>query len=221
MSELRKEIVESQKQRSDLLRTKLIIVATLGAAGLGLTQTPASGAFLVLSLIPLVCFYVDLLCRHLQLRIVVIGTFLRMVASGEQAAYERFVGESARMGPSRTMNVFALEDWALEGSTVVLCIAVVLAGVALPAIVQNPTSQIPVMGTEVSLVQLGQILFSIAGVAGIALTLLVRKRCTLRRDALQTLSECAELRNEVRGMCGATPLVTPSSGGSEPSSLPS
>jgi hypothetical protein len=76
MSDLRTEIIESEKARSDLLKWKLIGVATLGAAGLGLNN-PQQGVrtYFLLPLIPLLCFYADQLCRHLTLRILVIAAF--------------------------------------------------------------------------------------------------------------------------------------------------
>src|SRR5215831_8078248 len=97
MSSLRKEIVEAQKVRSEILKWKLILVAALGAVGLGFSNpnTIVPNAYLVLLLIPLVCFYVDLLCRHMSLRIIVIGAFLRFGSKEtEDAAYESFVSEA-------------------------------------------------------------------------------------------------------------------------------
>jgi hypothetical protein len=100
---LRQEILNSQQVRSDLLKWKLALVGALGAAGLGLAGADVPGhAELVLCAVPFVSVYVDLLCRHLNLRILVIGTYL---ASSETAGrserkelmeYERFVEERAR-----------------------------------------------------------------------------------------------------------------------------
>ena len=77
------------------LKWKLILVAALGAVGLGFSNrnTVVPNAYLVLLLIPLVCFYVDLLCKHMSLRIIVIGAFLQFGSKEEDAAYERFVSE--------------------------------------------------------------------------------------------------------------------------------
>jgi hypothetical protein len=69
MSNLRQEI-DTEKTRADFQKWKLIAVAALGAMGLGLSQTPNAvrpiPAYLVLPLIPLICLYADLLCRHLR-----------------------------------------------------------------------------------------------------------------------------------------------------------
>ena len=63
-----------------MLKWKLVLVGTLGAAGLGLAgasrHTPGHPE-LVLCAVPFVSVYVDLLCRHLSLRILVIGRYLR------------------------------------------------------------------------------------------------------------------------------------------------
>ncbi len=83
--ELRDEIVESQKTRVDLLKWKIILAATLGAVALGFEGTPPSAAPFsheyLLCLIPLICLYVDLLCAHLNLRIMVIARYVQFVAA--------------------------------------------------------------------------------------------------------------------------------------------
>ena len=70
------EILASQKTRSTLLKWKLAIVASLGAAGLGLTSATSKSQIGLLSLIPFVCVYVDLLCTNINLRIILIGRYL-------------------------------------------------------------------------------------------------------------------------------------------------
>lgn len=83
---LRNEIVESEKARIDFLKYKLIVVGAIGVVGLGLKdQAPYP---LVLMLIPLCCLYVDILCYHNTLRILVIGQFL----SQNGCPYEKFIG---------------------------------------------------------------------------------------------------------------------------------
>jgi hypothetical protein len=163
MSSLRQEIVEAQKVRSELLKWKLILVAALGAVGLGFSNPNivVPNAYLVLLLIPLVCFYVDLLCKHMSLRMIVIGAFLRFGSKDEDAAYERFVSEARAMGPRRSMNIFAFEEWALEGSTVVLSLLVMFVGLA-------PGS----LGISISAID--RYLFIGSGLAGLVLTFLVR-----------------------------------------------
>jgi hypothetical protein len=115
LMELRDEIVESQKARVDLLKWKIIIVATLGAVALGFesstppatlpTDSAAANAppfshDYLLCLIPLICLYVDILCSHLNLRMMVIGRYLQYTAATHDSGapvleYEQFV-ERAR-----------------------------------------------------------------------------------------------------------------------------
>jgi hypothetical protein len=143
MSNLRQEIIESEKARSDLLKWKLIGVSALAAAGLGFTQeSHRSGAYMVLPLIPLVCFYVDLLCRHESLRILVIAAFLRSQSNStdgearQEAAYEQFVKKKAR---TEKESVFVFQDYALEWSTGLLSLLFMVTGIlgyTIPSYVQ-------------------------------------------------------------------------------------
>jgi hypothetical protein len=137
-SSFRNEILETAKARVDLLKWKLIGVSALGSVGLGLTKTDGSAPpYLILALIPFVCFYVDLLCQHFALRILVIARFLTTSPKGEQAAYECFVEKTRNMGPKKKINVFDLESWALYWSTWVMSILTVFAGFILPPCVES------------------------------------------------------------------------------------
>lgn len=142
MDQLRSEIVESQKARTDFLRWKLVIVAALGAVGLGLSGS--HGPFvLVLLAIPLVCFYVDLLCNHINLRIQVIGAFIRLHQSEPQDKtlhdYELYVNGQRR--------AFELENGALKWSTWALSAAVGFYGLFLATVGKDLTEGIPLAGS--------------------------------------------------------------------------
>src|SRR5436309_2289100 len=132
MEQLRQEILQAEQTRSDLLKLKLSLVGTIGALGLGFSGSRSvEHAELVLAVIPLVCVYVDLLCRHLSLRIVVIGAFLRSPGAQEAreegeltAKYEKWAESARRLSrapdqrrENKTISAFDLEDWALEYST--------------------------------------------------------------------------------------------------------
>jgi hypothetical protein len=134
MEVLRAEIGEAHKARSDLLKWKLALVAGLGTIGLGLTQE--IGHPIVLIGIPLVCGYVDLLTRHLTLRIHVIGDFLRGRPQGrgdeELLAKEAFYRDYEAF-VERNRSVFAFEDWALYLSSIVLSLGVAAYGALLLA----------------------------------------------------------------------------------------
>ncbi len=127
METLRTELIESQKIRSDLLKWKLLIVAGIGGAALGFSGANNVNAHLVLAIIPIACFYVDMLCRHLSLRIKAIGLFVGFQAHENLVLrnYERYylnLSEKAWKGVS-------FETVALFGSTIILSLAVVPVGI--------------------------------------------------------------------------------------------
>src|SRR2546421_9370237 len=114
------EIIEAQKIRSDLLKWKIIVVAALGATGLGLSTQSLAYTDLVLCCIPFVCAYLDLLCRHLSLRIRVISRpweagWLSEANPTPDSPYtrvhERFV-QAARL-----QGILALEDFTVVASS--------------------------------------------------------------------------------------------------------
>lgn len=128
METLRQEILESQKARSDLLKWKLVVVAALGAAGLGFTSDTSAIAHVVLCFIPFACVYVDLLCRHLNLRIIVIGQFLKLEKPEDPSGqyihlYEKF--------SDQLPDAFALEAWALHWSSIIISILIIPLGMTI------------------------------------------------------------------------------------------
>lgn len=137
---LRDEIIESQKSRSDFFKWKLILVAALGATGLGLKEnaSPASGSILfehidyILLLIPYVCIYVDLVCKHETLRMLVIGHYLKGKPSDNEKDYEEFVSAARQLivdaDSNKTMSAYDLEDWALHSSTYIVSILIIIYG---------------------------------------------------------------------------------------------
>ena len=116
------EILESQKARSTLLKWKLAIIASLGAAGLGLTSETSKSYISLLSLIPLVCVYVDLLCTNINLRIILIGRYLHEIWGD---SYEKYAADRR--------DWFDLENWALYYST--YCVSFILLVYALVQLV--------------------------------------------------------------------------------------
>jgi hypothetical protein len=160
--ELRNEIIESEKARADLFKWKIVLVASLGAIALGLesalggedaaTKDPPITHTYVLCLIPLVCLYVDLLCSHLNLRIMVIGRYFQSVAargdgnlSADDVRYEEFAERARNLTSALVrrgrrilrkrrptnglrLNVFAFEDLAQHVSSIVLSSFVIAWG---------------------------------------------------------------------------------------------
>jgi hypothetical protein len=139
---LREEIIESQKARTDLLKWKLILVAFIGAAAFGIqgnsaapiagnnSAAPIAGnsaaptwppRILLLALVPFVCFYVDAVCIHNELRILNIARFIRQGGLGKVAAdYEHDCKTHRRE--------FSIESVALLGTTLLLSFVVLLVG---------------------------------------------------------------------------------------------
>lgn len=227
--ELRDEIVESQKARGDLFKWKIILVATLGAIALGFesaadevkakTVAPAFAHEYLLCLIPLVCLYVDLLCSHLNLRILVIGRYLRVATRGVDAAereaeYERFAerarsltktqtrrGKELRrqqrqQGGGRSFNAFAFEDLAQHLSSALLSLFVFLWGV--PAALASLCSiELPRLLTSGAARDSSGWFFIAAGIAGVALSLLAYWRYGRRLLALSGLAEDFEHQDSV------------------------
>ncbi len=173
MEAFRDEIVEAEKGRTDLLKWKLILVAALGAIGLGIsnpssTAKPILSLHLTLCLIPLVCVYVDLLCKHLQMRILVISKFFvhKYNNTDETScfkSYEIFCNDNR--------SVFNLEDWAQQWSTQFLSVLVIVAALIL----KLPRTDLLVL------------VFS--GTCGIIFTLLIDRAYEHKRDSIGKLKE--------------------------------
>ena len=108
VEKLRDEIVESQKARTDLIKWKLVLVAAIGAAGLG--ATPGQPNPVLLALVPFVCLYVDAVCFHNDLRIFAIAQFLRTSTDRDTARYEQYCHLQR---PYYTFEAIALQ-WATQ-----------------------------------------------------------------------------------------------------------
>lgn len=119
LSLLRNEIVESEKARIELLRYKLIAVASLAALGLGfhIQRDNAKIAFdYVLCIIPFVCAYIDLLCYHNTIRILVIACFLKH----NNDPYEGYIAQLDESNKVGVRQFFDIEDLVLFGSSIFL-----------------------------------------------------------------------------------------------------
>ncbi len=128
---LRNEIIESQKSRIDLLKYKLIGVATLGSIGLGLSNNsnPNVDPVYVICVIPFVCLYVDSLCWHNNLRILIISAFFKTCDPPDP--YESFIlqlHQPAKMEGHSSRYFFEMEDLALKWSTYILSFLIVVFG---------------------------------------------------------------------------------------------
>jgi hypothetical protein len=124
---LRDEIVQSENARLDFIKWKILLIAVLGAVGLGLASDTKVAAPAILGFIPIACAYVDVVCAHVNFRILLIGHFLRNGGKAfaapdvATAAYEALC-EEHRTG-------FRLESIVLWGTTFAMCLLV--ASIAL------------------------------------------------------------------------------------------
>lgn len=121
-SDLRAEIVESEKARLDFLKWKIILVAGTAVVGFGLSKdipnstATIQGIPVVLGFIPLISAYVDVICVHNDLRILVIASFLRTHGTEAARDYERLCLQQGRS--------FFLESFALLGATLMFSVLV-------------------------------------------------------------------------------------------------
>jgi phosphorylase kinase alpha/beta subunit len=115
---LRTEIRESEKARIELLRYKLMAVAVLGAIGLGFQIQRDNKAILdfdyVLCIIPFVCTYIDLLCYHNTIRILVIAHFL----NHNDDPYEGYISQLNNSYNKGVRYFFNMEELALIWSSI-------------------------------------------------------------------------------------------------------
>jgi hypothetical protein len=186
MEAFKNEIIEAEKGRTDLLKWKLILVSALGSIGLGISNSssdakPILSLHLTLCLIPFVCVYVDLLCKHLQMRILVISEFFQSCEYKNDTdealcfqSYEQFC-EKVRS----KHKVFNLEDWAQQWSTQFLSILVIGSVLVL----KSPRTDLLV------------IVFS--GICGIIFTLLIDTAYKRKRESLRDNVENLKPQEEI------------------------
>jgi hypothetical protein len=122
---LRTEIVECLKTRIDLLKYKLLIIAILASIGLGLTdkidvEKAVIAPIYLLCIIPFACVFVDSLCMHNNLRILVIARFLQTNGN----LYECFVSDIREYSTW----IFSLEDCAVHISSIIVSVILIIIG---------------------------------------------------------------------------------------------
>ena len=138
MENLREEITQALNARKDLLKWKFIVIAALGAAGLGI-QSSDQPMLPLLCLIPLVCVYVDLLCKHLKLRILVISEFIKWndaFLNAKDKSYNPSLHAKYEKFCAQNRSAFDLETWALEYSTIFISL-IILGFIIIPTLIFN------------------------------------------------------------------------------------
>ena len=180
MEIMRQEIIEAQKTRTELNKWKLVIVSTLTAIGLGLTDLHSIPyAELVLCGIPFACAYVDLLHYHQGLIISVIGEFMRSnitdltdETNSDLAKYEQYTWQMRKLSDKRgnKISVFDLERYAVSWSSTFLSMAIVVYAV-------------------IRYEQSTSIAIALSGLIGTMMIIWVRRSYQARRDALRSFVE--------------------------------
>lgn len=179
---LRDEVIQSQKARSEFFKYKLISIATLSSIGLGFNSYQTDHVSIepvyVLCVIPFVCIYVDLLCWHNTLRILVIGRFLDYMND----SYEKYLSiidnniKKKKISEDGASYLFELEDYALQWSNYAISIMLFCYGIYFL--------------TKSHLSGKG-VLFVVVGMLGIILTMLIERKFKRRKDTL--FAEAEEL----------------------------
>jgi hypothetical protein len=199
METLRTELIETQKIRSDLMKWKLLIVAGIGGAALGLSgnggaDTPGRAHY-ALAVIPIACVYVDLICRHLSLRNKAIGLFIgsRDHESNVLRDYERYYAVISK----RAWAGVSLESVALVGCTVFLSLAIIPIGILASGLSLWP---IPTGWPAM--------LFMGSGVCGVVLSLALHLRYSNAKKKAEALSmECLQTGGQPPGASGPPPAA--------------
>jgi Glycosyl hydrolases family 15 len=132
---LKQEINQTLESEHDFAKWKLIVVAALGGAALGLAKTDQPQVWLLL-LIPFACAYIDLHLSQYQARILVLAQFIRRYRSSPLSEdadttledYEKYCHELR----ATKDHFFDLGLFANRAASLALSIAVpVVAGLAL------------------------------------------------------------------------------------------
>lgn len=175
MDSLRQEMLEAQKRRADLMKWKLLLVSALAATGLGLTNSPSVPYIeLVLCCIPLVCAYVDVLCHHQGLIVIVIAEFIRSQAQikaddSDVAKYEKFALIVRQIHYKKgTISAYDLERRNLKWASVIFS-----ASIAVYAATQYKATSVAIF---------------ISGISGVFLSFWVQRSYEIRRDKIREIS---------------------------------
>ncbi|WP_028587238.1 hypothetical protein [Desulfocurvus vexinensis] len=178
VDKLRDEIIETQRGHLDMVKWKIVLVAALGAVGLGFqgAGTPGGGgraalpAHYVLCLIPFVCAYCDLMLCTLLLRMYAIGAFLHRQGAAQGALLARYEHciDSLRRGRDQHGGLFSFEGLAVFGSSFLFSALVFLV-----------------------LVSLGEFALGLSGLAGVGFTLWIRRRFSEKQSCVvETMKRC-------------------------------
>jgi hypothetical protein len=208
----RNEIIEAEKERTDLLKWKLIVVAGLGGIGFGFfSNATGNGAgnpqgnetsHLALSIIPLACLYIDLICYNLQVRMIIIGLFIQNYRTSNggndsegYCMYEKFCDNNR--------GAFKLEDWAMEYSTRFISGFIMLS--TIPIIQQHNVMLKPFSNAGIYV-----IIILFAGLTGITLSVVIKKKFNkiihkIQKTIHHNMKEACRSCNAAKSIIGLNP----------------
>jgi len=170
------KLLEAQKARNELMKWKLILVAAIGSAGLGLLRpNEFNQLYLIIIIIPITSVYVDLLCRNLSLRSLKINIFASTYADADNnesidIKYHKFY-QQRHVGTS-------LESIALFWSTIFITIIITITGILLSE------------GKKIKL------LFVFSGLLSLILTIFVERFYQYKKDHILSFKPVPQQVND-------------------------
>lgn len=180
----RAEITDTVKALFDLNKLKIVLVSGLLAVAFGIGSSSKVGdySFLVLTLVPFICLYIDYQYYHGLAKIFVLARFLSTAKLTSDDArlvqyYEQFVD---RIRESAAPGLFSFESKAQIGSSALLTLTCPLLGVM--AIATTPES----LGTLSGRAMIGALL--LAAFAGIALIIWSYRAFRLELSRMRAVS---------------------------------
>ena len=135
VDKLRDEVIEAQRAQAAVAHWKLLLIATFGAAGLGLF--PDSGTsnhhVLVLGLLPFVCSYADVLSYNTGIRVLSIARYFRVTTrDAVEAASNAFAdAKNYEQYTAKHRALFDLEVVALRWTSETVSVAVTAVGILI------------------------------------------------------------------------------------------
>ena len=167
-AKLRDEAIANQVFQRDLLKWKLVLCGGGFAFGFGFTGADTPFAYLSLCAVPISAVYCDLLISDADMRIATKAYFLRDKDDDSLLGdYERFIG-SSKVSSTRWWEFRSI---AVVWSSVIMSGLVAVVGIL--GFFLQPMFTVP-----------ASVILLVAGVAGIVVSFLIRKKTHTIRDAM-------------------------------------
>lgn len=139
LDKLRDEVIEAQRAQASVAHWKLLLIATFGAAGLGLfpSSRESDPHILVLGLLPFICSYADVLSYNSGIRVLSIARYFRLrlgrrdTTGPEGVPFDDATDYELHAAKHRAL--FDLEVVALRWTSEVVSIVVAASGLLVAA----------------------------------------------------------------------------------------